>query len=172
MLNYKELAYAAKEPYPQIQVKERNPACARSMLDNLGGSHSEMSAVSLYFYNRLLTGEGYEDIAYIFHKISIVEMHHLEIFGSLALQFGENPRLWSFRKNRRYYWTPAYNEYPTDLGVLVRNSLQGELHTIQKYEQQLSFLEDEAVQANLKRILADEKIHANIFQMIINEYHL
>ena len=39
----------------------------------------------------------------------------------------------------------------------------------QKYEQQLSFLEDEAVQANLKRILADEKIHANIFQMIIME---
>ena len=53
-----------------------------------------MSAISLYVFNHLIT-EYNPDVSAVFHKVSIVEMHHLEIFGNLAQQLGEEPRLWT-----------------------------------------------------------------------------
>ena len=60
------------------------------MLDNMAGNRSEMSAISLYTYNQLITDE-HNEIAELFHKISIVEMRHLYIFGTLAKQLGADP---------------------------------------------------------------------------------
>ncbi len=82
------ILYHSDLPYPPIRVKQRNPVYAKDMLDNLGGANSEMSAVSLYFYNFLVTAENRE-ISEAFRQISIVEMHHMEIFGTLARQLGE-----------------------------------------------------------------------------------
>ena len=94
MLSMDDLRYTADLPYPPIKVEMKNPAYAKAMLDNIGGLNSEMSAISLYVYNNLILEEK-KEIAAIFHKVSIVEMHHLEIFGKLALQLGEDPRMWT-----------------------------------------------------------------------------
>lgn len=106
------VAYQAATPYPPIKVTAKNPRYAAAMLDNMGGQISEMSAVALYFYNHLITSDC-KEVADTFHHISIVEMHHLEIFGSLALLLGENPRLWSRRGRSGYvFWSPGYLRYP------------------------------------------------------------
>ena len=68
---------------------------AYAMLSNVGSNNSEMTAVSLYFYNSVILNPVYADFAQCFHKISIVEMHHLHIFASLSFQMGLDPRLWS-----------------------------------------------------------------------------
>ena len=47
------------------------------------------------------------DIAQTFHKVSIVEMHHLEIFGKLACMLGEDPRMWTQHGCKKAYWTPG-----------------------------------------------------------------
>ena len=57
------------------------------MLDNMAGNRSEMSAISLYTYNQLITDE-HKEIAEIFHKISIVEMHHLLYFWYFGQTIG------------------------------------------------------------------------------------
>ena len=80
--------YADSAPYPPIQVCGRNPRYASAILSNVGACNSEISAVSLYFYNSLITKEYGGDISECFHHISIVEMHHLDIFGQLALLLG------------------------------------------------------------------------------------
>ena len=83
----KETIFQSSEPYPPIDCSIKNSMYARIMLDNMAGNRSEMSAISLYTYNQLITDE-HKEIAAMFHKISIVEMHHLYIFGTLARQLG------------------------------------------------------------------------------------
>lgn len=151
----------AEGPYPPVRAEGKNLLYARTMLDNQSGSDSEMSAVSLYFYNHLMTFED-QEAALVFHKISIVEMHHLEIFGALALQLGENPRLWTQGANRKVYWTPAYNRYPVQMDQLLYHSILQEQKAVEKYEGQLKWITDRNIQDNLKRIIQDEQLHVRI----------
>lgn len=155
--------YEVQEPYPEIRAEQRNPMYARAMLDNMGGSDSEMSTVSLYFYNHLITHDR-EEIALAFHKISIVEMHHLEIFGALALQLGADPRLWTDQGRRKSYWTPGYNRYPRCLKCLLNNAIEGEKRAIAKYRRQCGWIRDTNIVANLERILLDEEAHVRILE--------
>lgn len=169
MQNYTSLSFSAGQPYPEIAVQCKNPVYARWMLDNVGGSNSEMSAISLYIYNNMITGT-YEDVSYIFHKISIVEMHHLNIFGKLALLLGENPRLWTKKGRRNVYWTPGYNHYPLQLAPLLLNAVNGEKAAIAKYQQQICQIDDTLIVENLKRIILDEQIHLQLYQQLYKEY--
>lgn len=41
--------------YPAVTGLRQNPIYARQMLGNIGSANSEMSAVSLYLYNALVT---------------------------------------------------------------------------------------------------------------------
>ena len=43
--------------YPPVKVCEKNPRYAMAMLSNIGACNSEMSAVSLYFYNSMKKSE-------------------------------------------------------------------------------------------------------------------
>ncbi len=57
-------------PYPPVAAQIKSPAYAQAMLSNMSGSVSEMCAVSLYFYNRLLSQEQ-QKIADIFSKMAV-----------------------------------------------------------------------------------------------------
>lgn len=161
--------YQAKLPYPPVKAMCENRTYAFAMLDNVGGNNSEMSAVSLYFYNNLRTAYCAE-IASCFHHVSIVEMHHLEIFGTLALQLGVDPRLWTRSRNQMVYWTPRYNQYPVELPKLLTNAIQGEERAIEKYQYQIEHIEDCNIVENLKRIILDEQIHIQVFQDLYQRY--
>ena len=78
------MVFAAQEPYPPVQAERPNHRYAEAMLDNVGGSNSEMSAVGLYFYGHLAALE-VPEAAEIFHRISLVEMHHLEILSLIHI---------------------------------------------------------------------------------------
>lgn len=156
-----EIACAIDAPYPPVQVRCPNKFYARMMLDNVGGIHSEMSAVSQYFYNALISEEC-EEISAIFHKISIVEMHHLDIFAALAMQLGEDPRLWTQKGNGKVYWSPSYNRYPCRISHILRDAIAAEKQTVQKYSEQARIIRDPYVRENLLRIIEDEELHIQI----------
>ena len=129
-------------PYPPVQPETHRKEYAYAMLSNVGSDNSEMSAVSLYFYNSILLSPQHAAFARCFHQISIVEMHHLDIFASFAHQMGLDPRLWSVQGGRSHYWTPAYNRYPQQLPALLQNAIQGELAAIGKYRRQAETIQD------------------------------
>lgn len=170
MTDYDKMPLAGETPYPPIKVNAKNPKYARWMLDNMGGFNSEMSAVSLYLYNNLITEYQYSDISKIFFKINMVEMHHLHIFGQLAFALGEDPKLWTQRRGRKAYWSPSYNEYPVNLSRLLEHALEGEIAAVDKYAGQINCIEDSCIVENLKRIIIDEELHIQIFRRIISEY--
>lgn len=169
MLSIHDFHYSSDAPYPPIKAESGNPAYARVMLDNIGGSNSEMSAISLYVFNHLIT-EYNPDVSAVFHKVSIVEMHHLEIFGKLALQLGEEPRLWTQHGCKKIYWSPSCNQYPGELRTLMRNVIDGEKAVISKYQHQISYIRDENITENLRRIILDERLHVEIFEKVYGEY--
>lgn len=165
----KEMRYQADCPYPPVCVKEPNFAYGQAMLDNMGGCRSEMSTISLYLYNHFITYHT-EEIALCFHKISIVEMHHLEIFGQLARQLGLDPRLWTRQGRRFVYWTPGCSQYAHSLDALLMNSIKGEKAAIDKYRYQAAHIGDCNIVENLKRIILDELIHVDILTELFNAY--
>lgn len=163
-------SYSASLPYPTVAAEGPNAQYAKAMLDNIGGQNSEISAISLYFYDHLATLNEYHQIAAAFHNISIVEMHHLEIFGLLATQLGEDPRLWSYRGRRRTYWTPAYNRYNSDFRGLMQNAVDSEAAAIEKYEIQINQIGDSNIVENLQRIILDEQTHLEILKQLYQQY--
>lgn len=189
-----QVAYQAAMPYPLIKPECKNPQYAAAMLDNMGGQNSEMSAVSLYFYDHLITS-AHKEVAETFHHISIVEMHHLEIFGTLALLLGENPRLWSKRGrgNRYFFWSPGYLRYPPfpiappnakeepdcrftppgpnpPLRTLLSQAIASEQEALNKYMQQTTWIKDVNICDNLRRIAADEQMHIEILTRLYHKY--
>lgn len=156
-------------PYPPIQTECRCSDYAYAMLSNIGSDNSEMSAVCLYFYNSVILNPSHEELAECFHKISVVEMHHLHIFASLASQMGLDPRLWSMQNHRRSYWSPAYNSYPRSLKELIENSIKGELAAIQKYTRQSEIIRDADIVEILDRIILDEQRHVELFHLMLDK---
>lgn len=154
-------------PYPSVQPSSRRRDYAQAMLSNVGSPSSEMGAVSLYFYNSVILQHKNPALAECFHQIGLVEMHHLEIFCSLAFQMGLDPRLWSLHGQYNRYWSPSFNRYPRDPRPLVENSLQGELAAIEKYTRQANTISDSNIVENLNRIILDEQQHVKIFRHML-----
>ena len=161
--------YKADEAYPPVSISRQNPKVARAMLDNVGGRNSEMSAISVYMYDNLLVSSQPE-LVEVFNRINIVEMHHLQIFASLAKLLGEDPRLWSWENGHRSYWSPGYHLYPDKLPALLDYAINGEMEAIEKYAYQASIIQDENVVRNLMRISQDEKLHLTILKTLRAEY--
>lgn len=163
------LVFSDPSPWPPIEIVSQNERYAAAMLSNIGACNSEMSAISLYVYNSLITKNFFFEIAECFHKISMVEMRHLNAFGELSVLLGAYPRLWSRQNGRMQYWSPSCNHYPTIIGELVTNALNGELEAIRKYQAQAQWIDDCKIQAVLNRIIADEQCHVEIFRLILAE---
>ncbi len=168
-MDFQSILYSDTAPYPPVEVDAPNPQYASAILSNIGDCNSEISAVSLYFYNSLITRKNFQEIAECFHKISIVEMHHLDIFGELALKLGTDPRLWSRRKGRLHYWSPNCNRYLSGITPLISNALASEQDAVRKYRAQTQWIKDSHICAILNRIIADEEIHIHIFQSLLSE---
>ena len=178
-----DVAYQAATPYPPVKISGQNSHYAAAMLDNMAGQNSEMSAVGLYFYAHLVT-TGYKDVAEAFLRISMVEMHHLNLFGELAMQLGDNPRLWCRqpRSGRYLYWNPACLKYPhiqppapgcripeSNVRTILAQAIEGEQAAIHKYMQQTSWIQDVGICDILRRISADEQMHLEIFSRLYHQ---
>ncbi|BFK21745.1 ferritin family protein [Massilimicrobiota timonensis] len=163
--------YLINKPYPKIQNIQPNPQYASMMLSNLGGLHSEMNAVSLYFYNHIILMDTWPELSEAMEKISIVEMHHLDIFAQLAYQLGTDPRLWDCQQGYLEYWSPSYNVYPCHLQSLLENAMIQEQQTIDIYQKQINCIYNQTIQKILYRIIEDEQLHLQIFESFLNEYN-
>ncbi len=154
--------YKVNAPYPPVCVDGPNFAYACEMLSNMGDTVSEMSDVSRYFYISIVAKKQFSSIATCFHHISIVEMHHLNIFAELALLLGADPRLWCGRKRKRW-WSPSFIGYPREIRALITESIKAEKAAIRKYSKQATNIFDVNIVAILNRIILDEESHLKTF---------
>jgi len=164
------MKYTVDLPYPSIDCLDMNIEYGQMILSNLGGLHSEMNAVSLYFYNHIILEDSWPELSQAMKAISIVEMHHLKIFSKMCYKLGADPRLWDCQNNYLDYWSPGYNVYPRQIHTLLENALMQEHNTITTYQYQISCIEDPIIQDMLKRIIKDEELHVQIFNHFLQLY--
>lgn len=155
-------------PYPPVRIEGKNPAYACEMLSNMAAAVSEMSDISRYFYISVVSAKKSSFVSACFHSISIVEMHHLQIFAELALLLGADPRLWSGRTQKRW-WSPSFIRYPRGLRALIAESIQAEEEAILKYSRQACAIRDPNIEAILRRIVLDEERHLEIFREMYSQ---
>ncbi len=160
--------YKVDAPYPPVRVAGLNPVYACEMLSNMAEVVSEMSDVTRYFYIAVVTKPQYSWISTCFHHISIVEMHHLNIFAELALLLGADPRLWSCQECTPW-WSPSFIGYPRELRALIAESIKAEEAAISKYSRQANTICDMNIVAILHRIIRDEERHLQIFNEIYQQ---
>lgn len=158
-----ECNYKVNLPYPPVRVDGPSSLYACEMLSNMAEVVSEMSDVSRYFYIAVVTAEQYGWISTCFHHISIVEMHHLNMFAGLARLLGADPRLWSGRARKRW-WSPSFIGYPCELRALIAESIKAEEAAISKYSRQANTIRDINIVEILNRIILDEERHLQIFK--------
>lgn len=163
------MKYTIDMPYPSIDGLDMNVMYGQMMLSNLGGIQSEMNAVSLYFYNHIIMEQVWPELALAMHEISLVEMHHLEIFAHMCCHLGVDPRLWDCQHDFLEYWSPGYNVYPRQINSMLENAIMQEEAVIKTYEYQASCIDEPIIQEMLQRIILDEKLHVEIFQHFLLE---
>lgn len=152
------------KPYPKISVTAPNETYGLMILDNIGSMDSEMSAVAQYLYDHSITQTNFLALKKTFFNIAMAEMHHLDIFMELALKLGMDPRWWSCQDDQRYYWSPSYLNYPNRLDTVLTTAIENECHAIEKYQQQISMINDPYIVAILQRIIEDEQLHVKILK--------
>lgn len=152
------------QSYPEPRVECENLYYANLLSEVFAGSVSEETAVHLYFYQHLILEEDYAEISNILEKISIVEMHHLELLGQTIRLLGGNP-IFGVNKNREViYWNGNNVNYNQNIQDILKIDMDAEKEAIKNYEYALQVIQDKFVQELLERIIEDEKTHLQIFE--------
>lgn len=158
------MEYKVNKPYPKVEVEAPNETYGLMILDNVGGMNSETSAICQYIYNHAIAGEDFNDLKQTFLNISMVEMHHLDIFMELSLKLEMNPRWWTCLDDQCCYWSPSYLNYPNQVSEVLQNAIDNEYQAINKYMYQASIIKDPHIVDILKRIIEDEELHIKILK--------
>lgn len=165
------MKYKLDIPYPSIDNLETNIEYSQLILSNLGGLHSKMNTVSLYFYNHIILEEQWPELSEAMIQLCLVEMKHLNIFAKICYKLGADPRLWDCHQDLLEYWSPSFNVYPRQINTLLENAIIQEQNTITNYQYQMSCIDEPIIQNMLKRIILDEQLHVEIFNTFLQQYY-
>ena len=163
---------SADMPYPPIRVERPNLRYAGILSFDFAAPNSELTAVNQYLYQNWVLRPKYQDIAEITKDVAKVEMHHLQILGSLIVLLGGNPTYSVIKKDANQkecvcVWNGTILSYTTVLRQATINNIKMEQQTINTYRTHMKIIKDRHINAILERIIADELIHLNIFNDIL-----
>ena len=150
--------YLDSEPYPTID-KGSDPITVRMLKEDYAGAVSEMTAVSQYIYQNILS-TGNESFASAILQIGIVEMSHLDMLGDAIMALGGNPSL----GNGSIFWNGKLVNYARTLPEMLRANIEAETQAIASYERHAANTTNTSVRALLKRIIKDEQLHLRFFR--------
>ena len=160
----------AAAPYPELKVEERNIHYANILTCDLASATGEMTTIYQYLYQNWILNKKFEEIAQTINRISEVEMHHLNMLGSLIDMLGGNPKCEAIRGYKRFFWQGSMVNYSRELPVLLKSNIYLEQTAVKEYTEQSSCIEDPYVSAVLARIAEDEEIHYAAYQDFLAEY--
>ncbi len=152
--------YSVDLPYPEVKVKEKNSKYINLILLNYSSATSEFDAIAQYTYHQIALSD-------ILRGISIVEMHHLEMLGKIILLLGGEPGFWIENKKKSYWSSKLINYNLSSIKDILTVDIQDEKCTIKQYKETINKIDDEYINAVLKRIILDEEFH---IQLLVNLY--
>ena len=154
-------AVTASRPYPPVKVTRRNPRYAEMIVPALRAQSSELTAITTYIYQNWIFLQKYSSLAETIEKIAKVEMHHLQMLGTLVTLLGGDPK---FAEDTCQCWTGNAPDYTQNIRDAMKDNVEAEEAAARFYLETASKIQDQSVCAVLNRIAMDEKIHAKIFR--------
>jgi len=157
-------------PYPPIRAGGKNPSYAELLCIDYCGSVSELTAITQYINNENYLAGQKCSMAQILLGIAISEMIHLQKLGELIVLLGGDIR-YSARgcNGKQMLWSPACLNIPSECREMLVADIRAEKAAIDQYEMHISRIEDEYVNAVLRRIIQDEEYHIMILRQLQKE---
>lgn len=152
-------------PYPTVTTEGRNTAYAAILTNDLAGQVSEMTAVSQYVYQHIISVN--QKIAKAMECIARVEMRHYEFISELIRDFGGNPKVAVQNGCSLIFWNAQYVDYCSDPKIFLKNNIAAETAAISNYTKRIGQMSDNSACAVLERIILDEENHRRIFYELL-----
>lgn len=157
-------------PYPPVQVSEENHVYANLLSNDYCGAVSEMSAITQYINNENRLSCEKCPIAKTILGIAMAEMIHLQKLGELMFLLGGDIDFTAKQHNgRQKMWTPEYLAIPENIRNMLLADIEAETAAINQYKMHIKMINDDCVNAVLKRIIMDEEYHIMLLQALIKE---
>lgn len=154
-------------PYPKADIESKSREKGLLLMPIYAGNMSEMTAVSDYFYQSIVS-RGEPELAATLECIAVTEMRHLELIGSLIYAFGILPKLYASSGRRKSaWWNGSYVDYAPTKDVFLRENIRRENAAVREYEALKKKIGIDSVSALFDRIIEDEKHHAEIFASLL-----
>lgn len=157
-------------PYPPIRVSGKNPSYADLLSVDYCGSVSEMSAITQYINNENRLASQKCPMAQALLGMAISEMIHLQKLGELIVLLGGDIGFSARGRNgRSALWSPSCLNIPSECRRMLEADMESEKAAINQYELHISWIEDEYVNAVLRRIIQDEEYHIMMLKALQKE---
>ena len=156
-------------PYPPLQIDGKNLYYASLLTNDYAGVVSEMSAVTGYVFQHLITAN--QKISDTIRCISHVEMRHLGFIGELINLLGGKPRFAVQLGCKSAFWNAQYISYETNPKYFLKENIANEKAAIENYYIRITQINDQSVQSVLSRIILDEENHIRLFNALLEEFY-
>lgn len=155
-------------PYPPVQVREENRNYADLLSVDYCGAVSEMSAITQYINNENRMSCEKCPLAKTILSIAMAEMIHLQKLGELIYLLGEDVDFVARQQGgKQKMWTPAYLTIPQNIQKMIWADIDAEKAAINQYRLHINRIDDDGVNAVLKRIIKDEEYHIMMLQALL-----
>ncbi|MBZ9685529.1 manganese catalase family protein [Clostridium estertheticum] len=160
---HKKDKYADPSPYPEVQVLSPNLYYASLLMDDYAGLVSEFTAISQYLYHYFFFKLIDKNLGELLENVAITEMHHMEIIAATVKKLGGNPIIAGSYSTCGNFWNGSFVYYGVQLCDRLKADIDSEYKAIAGYQKHIRMISDPYVQAILRRIILDEKIHIRLF---------
>lgn len=157
-------------PYPPLEVTAKNPSYAELLTVDYCGVVSELSSVAQYINNENRLACEKCSIAKTLLGMAICEMIHMQKLGVLITLLGGNISYTANGRNGRpTVWTPSSLNLPSVCSEMLEADIETEISVINQYEMHISWIQDERVNAVLRRMIQDEEYHIMMLRTLAKE---
>lgn len=155
-------------PYPKTDNITRDLEAARIIAPAYASAHSELTAILQYIYHHFnFDALGEDKIASTLIGISVAEMRHLDILGSLLLKLGADPVFTRMPPYKCDFFSACAVSYSKTPKKMLMDDISGELLAINDYNEMLKRLCNEDVAAVISRIILDEELHVKVLKDLL-----
>ncbi len=161
-------SYRLNIPYPTVSVDSKNLEYAQILNCLYAGPYGELSGLSTYMYQAVITEKKDKRLSDIIDCISLTELKHFRILAGLIHMLGADPLLYSTNNKGKMIWWNGQNvSYNNDINSMLMNNINEEIYGISAYKKACSQIKDNRIKAVLERIILDEEYHVKIFKELL-----
>ena len=161
-----DIKFTAGKEYPEIVRAKPDERVVRLLYELRSGLESELTATLQYIYQHQVLSQCNKEVAYILEKISLVEMHHIELLGEAIIAFGGKP---CYINSEGCDYNSSSVAYYTDLKSILQKDIEDEQNAVRAYRNTAQLVDNESLQALLYTIADDECVHIKILSALLDD---